>query len=79
MVKVVLGVRLFVVRLDCRKFEPFWQPSCASMLKGDLVAAAINSMSFSFMVAMARRKSSTGIPSCSPGASPGCLFRVTNY
>ena len=36
--------------------------SRTSWLKGDPVVVAINSMLFSFMVAMARHKSSTGIP-----------------
>ena len=72
---MVLGVRFSIIRLDSWKFVPFGNlASRTSWLKGDPVATAITSMSFSFMVAMAQYKSSTGIPPCPLEALTGYLF-----
>ena len=62
MVKMVLGVRFssYVVIAESLNISSNIALR-TSWLKGDLVVAAINSMSFSFMAAMARRKSSTEI------------------
>ena len=50
-----------------------------SRLKGDLVTAAINSTSFSFMAAIARRKSSIKISPCPLRATLGCLLCAVDY